>query len=118
MKVKETEIVVSSHIEKDLLGVFSNSFHLCNAEFHHKTEVPEVSKFEGEEIDERKTRITKKIEKFDISAEDSSFKESEEFKFWNIAASSNEYAKKMCLLRSNEGDPDYIEKQVKALVKK
>ena len=110
------EIVVSDKISKELLGVFYNSFYLTNYEFSKKTKRPEENdkKDDGkekdpDEEDPRTKVVTKKIDKFDITSNDHSFKENQDYKFWEIASRSTELARNLANTRGTEADPEYME---------
>lgn len=71
-KSSEVEIIASEKISKDLLGIFSNSFALANYEFTMKTSTKNDKEEEkkDDDFDERTKKITRKVEKFEITSAD------------------------------------------------
>jgi len=68
-KASDVEVIASEGTDKDLLGVFSNSFVLSNYEWSKKT-APEVEEKKEEDVDERTKRHSKKIDSFELSHEE------------------------------------------------
>lgn len=112
-KVSDVEIIASSKIDAELLGVFHNSFYLSNYEWTRKTSPKtEDTKTEGEEVDERTKKVNKKIDNFSISHE-KSFQDSDAFKFYDAIAKATEFGRNLANERGSVADPAWMEAQVK-----
>ena len=80
MKADDAEFIFSEEVvgcenKEDLLGVFENSFHLCNYENSHKRQTQEEEKNNKEEEkdedeDLRTKRINAKISNYAIHVEE------------------------------------------------
>lgn len=112
------EILVTEKIDKDLLGVFANSFYLSNYEFTHKTAPPtkEDDKASEEEKDERLKKFTKKIEKFNIDHPLlKELESSQDYKVWLTSAKATELARNLANTRGSVATPDYMEEQARKI---
>lgn len=66
-------------------------------------------------MDPRSKRLTKNVEKFEVVLENESEKDKEEYKFEMAKAHAWETAKSLIIVRGSEADPEYMEKQAKAI---
>ena len=87
-KSTDVQIIASEKIPHDLLGIFRNSFALTNYEFSKKTsqEKEDEKKDQDEDFDERIKKVSRRIDNVEITTENNSFQETEDYKFWDIAA--------------------------------
>ena len=62
MKVADVEVIASSKIDTEHLGIFSNSMHLSNYEFSTKSHIKdeEDKKEDDQEKPDERTKRTKK----------------------------------------------------------
>lgn len=78
-KSADVEVIASEGVDKELLGVFHNSYLLSNYEYTEKTP-PEPS--EEKEEDERQKRWMKTIDSFELSHEQiDAIEQSDEYRF-------------------------------------
>jgi hypothetical protein len=68
MKVSEVEIIASSKIDAEHLGIFTNSMHLSNYEFTLKSDIKD-EETKDESTDERTKRTKKTIDSITVSHE-------------------------------------------------
>jgi len=120
-KASDVEVISSSKIDAELLGVFHNSFFLSNYEWSKKdtTPKPEEDKKDGEEedeVDERTKRLSKKIDSFTVSHEQHKFKSLESFKFQDAIAKATEFARNLSNERGSVADPAWMEQKVSDLL--
>jgi leucyl aminopeptidase len=111
-KVNDVELIASASLDKDLMGVFHNSFALSNYEYTEKT-APEKS--EEEVTDERLNKWRKTIDSFEVSHE-SLDKEGEEFKFQAACVRATEFARNLANVRGSEADPTFVEEYITDLL--
>lgn len=69
MKVSDVEVIASSKIDAEHLGVFYNSMHLSNYEFTLKTDLKDESEPQEEEKDARCKRSKKTLDSITVSHE-------------------------------------------------
>jgi len=111
------EILLSDKIDKDLLGVFANTFHLSNYEFTKKTapEKKEEDKTNGE--DERLKKFTKKISHITFShPQMTEVEKTHDYKFWVESARATELARDLANTRGSVATPEYMEEQAKKVL--
>jgi leucyl aminopeptidase len=112
-------LLVSDKVPADELGIFANAFHLTNYEYSHKT-APKIDKEEDEkaraeaDFDERTRKHGKVIPKVQIVNKDGDISEGG---FWNVAAKATKYARDLTNTRGSIATPDYMEEEVRKLVK-
>jgi hypothetical protein len=105
------EILVSDKInDKELLGIFANSFHLSNYEFTRKTDIlskaAEEKKQDTEEKDERTKKFTKKIGNYSIyNPKIEELGKDVDYKFWLASAKATEYCRNLANTRGTEANP-------------
>jgi leucyl aminopeptidase len=116
-------LVSSKVVDKDLLGIFENSLHLCNYENSHKKPYEEPEKDESKEADEeeeekdpRTTRVNKKIDNINIVTEDKEAYESEHNKFQRVSAQATELARDLANTRGSVATPCFMEDAIRKLV--
>ena len=114
-------IILSDKIDKQLHGIFANSFALTNYEFSKKTP-PEEDK-EAEEkaqqeadYDARTKKHGKVISKVEIQTSTSDILTDADAKFWVASAKATAYARDLTNTRGSEATPDYMEEQVRKLI--
>jgi leucyl aminopeptidase len=113
-KCDDVEIIFSDKIEKELQGVFANSFELTNYEYSHKT-APEVDeeaekKAKAEpDYDARGKKHGKVIGKVEIRNSKENVLESSDHKFWVASARATAYARNLTNTRGSIATPDYME---------
>lgn len=69
MKVSDVEVIASSKIDAEHLGIFYNSMHLSNYEFTLRTDLKDDSESQEEEKDARSKRTKKTLDSITVSHE-------------------------------------------------
>lgn len=112
----------SDKIDKDLQGIFANSFQLSNYEFTQKT-APEVEKDAEEkalkeaDYDCRSKKHGKVISKVSITTSNQrSVLDDPSNQFWVASAKATKYARDLTNTRGSIATPDYMEDQVRKLI--
>lgn len=114
-KASDVEILVSEKInDKELLGIFANSFALSNYEFTHKTAPPtneeeDKKAMEDADYDPRTKKIYKKFDSVSIKSESTDVYSDSDVKFWLVSADATAYARDLANTRGSVADPDYME---------
>ena len=96
-KTSNVEVIASEGIDKDLLGVFYNSFVLSNYEFSTKTNPAAL----------------KHIASFELShAHLDQVKESDEYKLQVACAEATVFSRDLSNTRGSEANPAYVEAHI------
>ena len=121
-KCDDIEILFSDKIDKDLQGIFANSFQLSNYEFTQKT-APEVEKdaedkaLKEADYDSRSKKHGKVISKVSITTSNQrSVLDDPSNQFWVASAKATKYARDLTNTRGSIATPDYMEDQVRKLI--
>ena len=119
-KCSNVEVLIASSInDQELLGIFLHSFYLTNYEYSFKTQPKKEPKEQLEDYDPREEKYRKKIDQWVIRGGEKgdNLLETEELKFWMVAAKATEYCRDLANTRATIADPDYMETKVRELVK-
>jgi len=107
-KSSDVEILCSSKVNSEHLGVFYNSFLLTNYEWSLKSNLEEPSEEKKEETDERLKRKSKVIDSILLEHEDSAHKSSD-FIRQEIFAKATIFARNLANIRGNPATPCFME---------
>lgn len=121
-KVTDVEFLVSSKVaDKDLLGIFENSFYLSNYENNlkrpYQPDEEDDKKEKDEDEDPRSKRITKRVENYSITTEDPSLICNETVNFERVSAHATETARNLANTRGSIATPCYMEQAMHDIVK-
>ena len=101
--------------DPELAGIFLNGLTVNNHELSIKRPAEE-SKDKDEGADPRTSKIGKAIANIECDGE-VEFRDNSAAKFQQVAAGATNYARKLCQTRGSYGDPAYMEKKVRELIK-
>ena len=118
-KISDVELIASSKIDVNLLGVFYNSFHLSNYVDDKRGKVDEEDKKEEEDkdADQRTKRTVKQLDDFTLSHE-LGIESGDDFAFQKACAEATCYARFLCNTRGSDATPEWMETQIRELVDK
>ena len=116
-KSADVEIVCSSKVNAEHLGIFYNSFLLTNYEWSMKSNLEDKSEEKKEETDERLKRKSKVIDSISLSHE-SEAEKSSDFKKQEVFARATVFARNLANIRGSTATPCFMEQRVKELCDK
>ena len=109
MKVSDVEVIVSSKIDAEQLGIFYNSMHLSNYKFTLKSGLKdENSEKEEHESDARTKRTKQTLDSITVSHE-KELESVSNFKFYKHCAEATTFARNLSNTRATPATPKWME---------
>jgi leucyl aminopeptidase len=100
-----------------MLGIFENSLALTNYENSHKKQPEKEDNKEPEEDeDDRKARVSKRIESIRVHTEKQEVHDSKANNFWRVSSKATETARNLANTRGSVATPCFMEDAIKKMV--
>lgn len=117
MKVAHAEVLVSSKIDAEHMGVFYNSIHLTNYSASLKSHIDKEEKKGDHGGDERNHRFKKTVDSITIGHE-SDYEKLESFNYWKHCTHATIFARDLIHTRGNPATTAWMEEQVRNMLDK
>ena len=115
MKVAHAEVLLSSKIDPECIGVFYNSVHLSNYSATLKSHVDKEEKKSDHGGDERLHRFKTTVDSITISHEHD-YEKLESFNFWKHCTHSTIFTRNLTQTRGNPATTAWMEDQIRGLI--